>query len=65
MLERLRGAARATQPRFQKGIFEMGHAVMNPLLALLEAYKNQVLLSVIDLLCFIKFHSHLQGLSSK
>ncbi|XP_020259813.1 exportin-4 isoform X1 [Asparagus officinalis] len=41
MLERLRGAARATQPRYQKGIFEMGHAVMNPLLTLLEAYKNQ------------------------
>lgn len=41
MLERLRGAARATQPRTQKGIFETGHAVMNPLLTLLEAYKNQ------------------------
>lgn len=41
MLERLRGAARVAQPRTQKGIFEMGHAVMNPLLTLLEAYKNQ------------------------
>lgn len=43
MLERLRGAARATQPRTQKGIFEMGHVMMNPLLTLLEAYKNQVI----------------------
>lgn len=41
MLERLRGAARATQSKTQRGIFEMGHAVMNPLLTLLEAYKNQ------------------------
>nr|CAD1836168.1 unnamed protein product [Ananas comosus var. bracteatus] len=41
LLERLRGAARATQPRTQKALFEMGHSVMNPLLTLLEAYKNQ------------------------
>ncbi|KAF3328040.1 Exportin-4 [Carex littledalei] len=41
LLERLRGAVRATQPRTQKAIFEMGHAVMNPLLSLLEIYKNQ------------------------
>ena len=46
MLERLRGAARATQPRTQKVIFEMGHAVMNPLLTLLEAYKNQVFIGI-------------------
>ncbi|XP_020531043.1 exportin-4 isoform X2 [Amborella trichopoda] len=41
LLERLRGAARATEPRTQKGMFEMGVAIMNPLLTLLEIYKNQ------------------------
>ncbi|XP_068654484.1 uncharacterized protein [Aristolochia californica] len=41
LLERLRGAVRATQPRNQKAIFDIGVAVMNPLLTLLEVYKNQ------------------------
>lgn len=41
LLERLRGAAKATQPRTQNAIFEMGCAVMAPLLTLLEVYKNQ------------------------
>ena len=41
-MERLRGAARAAQPRTQKVLFEMGRTVMNPLLTLLEVYKNQV-----------------------
>ncbi|XP_042439550.1 exportin-4-like isoform X1 [Zingiber officinale] len=41
LLERLRGASRATQPRTQKSIFEMGCAVMSSLLTLLELYKNQ------------------------
>eukprot|EP01018_Ginkgo_biloba_P030182 Gb_04408 [translate_table: standard] len=41
LVERLRGAARATQPRSQRAIFEMGAAVMNSLLTFLEAYKNQ------------------------
>ncbi|KAG9445689.1 hypothetical protein H6P81_011817 [Aristolochia fimbriata] len=41
LLDRLRGAARATQPRNQKAIFDIGVAVMNPLLNLLEVYKNQ------------------------
>ncbi|CAN6479474.1 unnamed protein product [Victoria cruziana] len=41
LLERLRGAARATQPRTQKAIFDMALAVMNPLLTLLEVYRNQ------------------------
>ncbi|XP_073000684.1 uncharacterized protein [Typha latifolia] len=41
LLERLRGAARATQPRTQKAIFEIGRTVMNPLLTLIEIYKNQ------------------------
>ena len=38
----MRGAARATQPRIQKAMFDMGVVVMNPLLTLLEVYKNQV-----------------------
>ncbi|KAL6883263.1 hypothetical protein ACP4OV_010677 [Aristida adscensionis] len=41
LLERLRGAARAAQPRTQKVLFEMGHTVMNSLLTLLEVYKNE------------------------
>jgi hypothetical protein len=41
LLERLRGAARATQPRTQKVLFEMGHTAMKSLLTLLEVYKNQ------------------------
>ena len=42
-MERLRGAARATMPRSQKAMFNIGAAVMDPLLIFLEAYKNQVL----------------------
>ncbi|XP_042518028.1 exportin-4 isoform X7 [Macadamia integrifolia] len=41
LLERLRGAARASQPRTQKAIFEMGISVMNPVLTLLEIYKHE------------------------
>ncbi|KAL6641078.1 hypothetical protein ACP70R_019259 [Stipagrostis hirtigluma subsp. patula] len=41
LLERLRGAARAAQPRTQKVLFEMGHTVMNSLLTLLEVYRNE------------------------
>ncbi|TVU30390.1 hypothetical protein EJB05_22006 [Eragrostis curvula] len=41
LLERLRGAARAAQPRTQKVLFEMGHTVMNSLLTLLEVYKDE------------------------
>ncbi|GLJ30839.1 hypothetical protein SUGI_0612650 [Cryptomeria japonica] len=43
LLERLRGAAIATEPRNQKANFEMGVSVMNPLLTFLEVYKNQSL----------------------
>lgn len=50
-MERLRGAARATQPRTQKVLFEMGRTVMSPLLTLLEVYKNHVML-------FFKHHRH-------
>eukprot|EP00249_Psilotum_nudum_P010588 c22631_g1_i2 orf=152-3370(+) len=41
LIERLRGAARAVMPRSQKAIFEVGAAVMEPLLIFLEVYKNQ------------------------
>lgn len=41
LVERLRGAAIATEPRCQRAIFEMGAAVMNSLLRFLEVYKNQ------------------------
>lgn len=43
MLERLRGAASATEPRTQRAIYEMGLSVMNPVLRLLEVYKHEVL----------------------
>uniref|UniRef100_A0A0E0R0D5 Exportin-4 n=1 Tax=Oryza rufipogon TaxID=4529 RepID=A0A0E0R0D5_ORYRU len=49
LLERLRGAARATQPRTQKVLFEMGHTVMNSLLTLLEsAVIYMILKFVVD-----------------
>ncbi|XP_023642128.1 exportin-4 isoform X1 [Capsella rubella] len=41
VLERLRGAASATEPRTQRAIYEMGLAVMNPVLRLLEVYKHE------------------------
>lgn len=41
LMERLRGAARATIPRSQKAIFDIGTAVMEPVLIFLETYKNQ------------------------
>lgn len=41
LLERLRGAANATEPRTQKAIYEMGFSVMNPILLLLEVYKHE------------------------
>ncbi|KAK1284705.1 hypothetical protein QJS10_CPB21g00067 [Acorus calamus] len=44
LLERLRGTARATQPRTQKAIFEMAVAVMIPLLNFLEIYKNETVI---------------------
>lgn len=41
LLERLRGAASASEPRTQKAIYEMGISVMNAILTLLEVYKNE------------------------
>ncbi|CAN8260467.1 unnamed protein product [Cochlearia groenlandica] len=41
VLERLRGAASATEPRTQRAIYEMGLSVMNPVLSLIEVYKHE------------------------
>ncbi|XP_062143497.1 uncharacterized protein LOC133851185 isoform X2 [Alnus glutinosa] len=41
MLERLRGAASASEPRTQNAIYELGFSVMNPVLVLLEVYKHE------------------------
>ncbi|XP_057550159.1 uncharacterized protein LOC130828285 isoform X1 [Amaranthus tricolor] len=41
LLERLRGAASASEPRTQKAIYEMGISVMNPIITFLEVYKNE------------------------
>ncbi|CAA6673264.1 unnamed protein product [Spirodela intermedia] len=40
-LERLRGAARATESRTQKAIFDVAVSAMDPILTLLEVYKDQ------------------------
>ncbi|XP_059628544.1 uncharacterized protein LOC132271236 isoform X3 [Cornus florida] len=41
LLERLRGAASATEPRTQKAIYEMGFSITNAVLLLLEVYKHE------------------------
>ncbi|WOG81788.1 hypothetical protein DCAR_0100939 [Daucus carota subsp. sativus] len=41
LLERLRGASSASEPRTQKAVFEMGFSVMNPIIILLEVYSNE------------------------
>ncbi|KAL9225514.1 hypothetical protein vseg_001428 [Gypsophila vaccaria] len=41
LLDRLRGAASASEPRTQKAIYEMGCSVMKPILSLLEIYKDE------------------------
>ncbi|GMY20514.1 exportin-4 isoform X2 [Fagus crenata] len=41
VLERLRGAASASEPRTQKAIYELGFSVLNPVLVLLEVYKHE------------------------
>ncbi|XP_071700961.1 uncharacterized protein [Rutidosis leptorrhynchoides] len=41
LLERLRGASSASEPRTQKAIYEMGFSVMKPILKLLEVYKDE------------------------
>ncbi|PHU22062.1 hypothetical protein BC332_07169 [Capsicum chinense] len=42
LLERLRGAANATEPRTQRAIYEMGCSVLNPLLMSMEVYKHEM-----------------------
>lgn len=42
LLERLRGAACALEPRTQTSIYELGFSVMNPVLVLLAVYKDEV-----------------------
>lgn len=42
LLERLRGAACASEPRTQRAIYELGFSVMNPVLVLLAVYKDEV-----------------------
>nr|XP_009769597.1 PREDICTED: exportin-4 isoform X3 [Nicotiana sylvestris] len=46
LLERLRGAASATEPRSQRAIYEMGYSVLNPLLTFMEVYKHEISLSI-------------------
>ncbi|XVE62729.1 hypothetical protein DITRI_Ditri06bG0142700 [Diplodiscus trichospermus] len=41
LMERLRGAASAAGPRTRRAIYEIGIAVMNPVLLLLEVYKHE------------------------
>ncbi|XP_010024949.2 exportin-4 isoform X2 [Eucalyptus grandis] len=41
LLERLRGAASATEPRMQKSIYEMGFSILNSTLILLAVYKHE------------------------
>ncbi|KAJ6292015.1 hypothetical protein OIU76_023999 [Salix suchowensis] len=41
LLERLRGAASASEPRTQRALYEMGLSLMNPILVLLEVYKHE------------------------
>ncbi|KAK4273593.1 hypothetical protein QN277_021966 [Acacia crassicarpa] len=40
-LERLRGAASASEPRTQKALYDLGFSVMNSVLVLLEVYKHE------------------------
>ncbi|XP_021888651.1 exportin-4 isoform X1 [Carica papaya] len=41
LLERLRGAVGATEPRTQQALYDIGITVMNPVLILLEVYKHE------------------------
>ncbi|KAG4135726.1 hypothetical protein ERO13_D08G234300v2 [Gossypium hirsutum] len=46
LLERLRGAAAAAGPRRQRAMYEIGISVMNPVLLLLEVYKDEISISL-------------------
>ncbi|KAK0602071.1 hypothetical protein LWI29_030074 [Acer saccharum] len=41
LMERLRGAANATEPRTQMALYDMGFSVLKPVLLLLEVYKDE------------------------
>ncbi|KVH96681.1 hypothetical protein Ccrd_001227, partial [Cynara cardunculus var. scolymus] len=41
LLERLRGASSASEPRTQKAVYEMGFSVMQSILKLIEVYKDE------------------------
>ncbi|XP_050223404.1 uncharacterized protein LOC126673345 [Mercurialis annua] len=41
LLERLRGAANASEPRNQRALYEMGFSVINYVLVLLDVYNNE------------------------
>ncbi|KAM0005333.1 putative armadillo-like helical, exportin [Helianthus debilis subsp. tardiflorus] len=41
LLERLRGASSASEPKTQKAIYEMGFSVLQSLLKILEVYKHE------------------------
>ncbi|KAG8390023.1 hypothetical protein BUALT_Bualt01G0040100 [Buddleja alternifolia] len=41
LFERLRGVSRASEPRTQKAIYEMGFSVMNSVLIFLQTYKDE------------------------
>ncbi|XP_074292806.1 uncharacterized protein LOC141619685 isoform X2 [Silene latifolia] len=41
VLDRLRGAVSASEPRTHKAIYEMGCSVLKPILSLLESYKDE------------------------
>ncbi|CAA0817180.1 Unknown protein, partial [Striga hermonthica] len=47
LLERLRGVARASEPRTQKAIYQMGFSVMNPVLIFLQIYKDESIVNYI------------------
>nr|XP_043632793.1 exportin-4 isoform X2 [Erigeron canadensis] len=53
LLERLRGASCASEPRTQKAIYEMGFSVMQPILKFLEVYKDEVsFINILHESCF-------------
>jgi len=64
MLERLRGAASASEPRTQKAIYELGFSVMNPILVLLEVYKHEVAVTFISIFSLYSILNALDKLRS-
>ncbi|XP_054800845.1 uncharacterized protein LOC129304991 isoform X2 [Prosopis cineraria] len=50
MLERLRGAASASEPRTQKALYELGFSILNSVLVLLEVYRHELSTCYLSLL---------------